>query len=143
LIETAKKPFTEVMKALEGFHKIGIVGCDGCAKVSLTGGADEVALMAKQLKEQGKEIIFVATPELTCNVAKTKLTLDPLKDKIQACDALLVLGCGAAVQITYYVTETLGLTLPLKSGLKCVGHRDTTVPDPVALEQCQECGDYS
>jgi ferredoxin len=141
MIGTAKKPFDEILAALQGFQKIGMVGCDGCAKVCLTGGSDEVAALAQELKAQGKEIVFEASPERTCNMAKAKPILDPLKDQIQASDALLVLGCGGAVQITRYVTETLGLTLPVKTGLNSVGHMDTTVPGTVAVEQCQECGD--
>jgi hypothetical protein len=141
MIGTTKKPFKEVVEALKGFTKVGVVGCDGCAKVCLTGGADEVADLAQQLKTLGKEIVFEATPERTCNVAKAKPILDPLKDKIQASEVLIVLGCGGAVQITRQLTEELGLILPVKTGLNSVGHMDTTVPGQVALEQCQECGD--
>jgi ferredoxin len=141
MIGTAKKPFDEIMAALNGLEKIGVVGCDGCAKVCLTGGSDEVAALARELQAQGKEIVFEASPERTCNMAKSKPVLDPLKDKIAASDALLVLGCGGAVQITRQVTEELGLTLPVKTGLNSVGHMDTTVPGAVAVEQCQECGD--
>jgi hypothetical protein len=141
MIETAQKPFQEVMKALDGFHKIGIVGCDGCAKVCRTGGPDEVAHMAEQLTEQGKKIIFTATPERPCNAAAAKATLEPLKDQIQACDALLILGCGMAMQIIYYVTETLGLALPLKSGLKSLGSLDTPCSGQEGLEQYPEGGD--
>ena len=31
MIGTAKKPFDEILAALKGFQKIGMVGCDGCA----------------------------------------------------------------------------------------------------------------
>ncbi len=141
MIETAKKPFQEVMQLLEGFHKIGIVGCDGCAKVCLTGGSAEVADMAEQLTEQGKKIIFTATPERPCSAAVAKAVLEPLKDQMQACDALLILGCGGAVQIIYYVTATLGLALPLKSGLKSLGPLDPACLGPVSPEQYQEDGD--
>jgi ferredoxin len=141
MIGTAKKPFDEILAALNGLQKIGVVGCDGCAKVCLTGGSDEVAALARELQAQGKEIVFEASPERTCNMAKSKPVLDPLKDKIEAADALLVLGCGGAVQITRQVTEELGLTLPVKTGLNSVGHMDTTVPGALAVEQCQECGD--
>jgi ferredoxin len=141
MIGTAKKPFDEIIEALKGLEKIGVVGCDGCAKACLTGGTNEVAALAQQLKAQGKEIVFEATPERTCNVASSQPVLEPLKDKIQASDALLVLGCGGAVQITRHLTEALGLTIPVKVGLNSVGHLDTMVPGQLALEQCQECGD--
>ena len=62
MIGTTKKPFDEILAALAGVKKIGVVGCDGCAKVCLTGGTDEVAALAQQLKAHGKEIVFEATP---------------------------------------------------------------------------------
>jgi ferredoxin len=141
MIGTAKKPWDEVREALKGARRVAVVGCDGCAKVCLTGGTDEVAAMAKQLQEEGKDIVFEATPERTCNVAKANPVLEPLKDRMQEADAILVLGCGGAVQITRYLTEQYGLNLPVKTGLDSVGHMDTVVAGQVALEQCQECGD--
>ena len=47
MIATAKKPFDEVLAALTGYRRLGLVGCDGCAKVCLTGGSDEVAALAQ------------------------------------------------------------------------------------------------
>jgi ferredoxin len=141
MIATTKKPFAEVLEALAGYRHVGLVGCDGCAKVCLTGGTDEVAAMAQDLKAQGKDIVFEATPERTCNVAKAHPVLEPLKEKIKEADALLVLGCGGAVQITRQLTEEYGFTLPVKTGLNSVGHMDMVIPGQVALEQCQECGD--
>lgn len=141
MIGTAKKPFPEVLEALEGYHRVAVVGCDGCAKVCLTGGTEEVAALAQQLKEQGKDIVFEATPERTCHVAKSHAVLDAFREKMQEAEALIVLGCGGAVQITRQVTEEYGLTLPVKTGLNSIGHMDTIVAGEIALEQCQECGD--
>lgn len=141
MIATAKKPLSEVMAALNGYRRVAVVGCDGCAKVCLTGGSDEVAALAQELKAKGKEIVFEATPERTCNVAKAHPVLEPLKDQMRSAQALLVLGCGGAVQITRYLTEQYGLTIPVKSGLNSIGHMDTIVGGQVALEECQDCGD--
>jgi hypothetical protein len=140
MIGTTKKPLEEILAALEGYQKIAVVGCDGCAKVCLTGGTDEVTDMAVQLIGQGKDVIFEATPERTCNVAKADPVLKPLQGKLKEADAVLVLGCGGAVQITRHLTEVYGLTVPVKTGLDSVGHMDTLVPGQLALEQCQECG---
>ena len=59
MIGTARKPFSEVMGALEAFRKIGVVGCDGCAKACATGGTAQVEEMKKSLAEHGKEVVFV------------------------------------------------------------------------------------
>lgn len=141
MIGTTKKPLEEILAALEGYQKVAVVGCDGCAKVCLTGGTDEVAAMAQELKEQGKEIVFEACPERTCNVVKADPILAPLADRIKEAEALLVLGCGGAVQITRQLTEKYGLTVPVKTGLNSVGHMDTVIGGALAVEQCQECGD--
>jgi len=141
MIGTTKKSIPEVLDALKDHQKVGVVGCDGCAKICLTGGVDEVAELAQQLKQAGKDIVFEATPERTCNVAKSTPVLEPLKDKIAAADALVVLGCGGAVQITRYMTEKLGLNKPVKVGLNSVGHMDTLVPGAVAMEECSDCGE--
>lgn len=141
MIETAKKPFQEVLQALDGFDRIGIVGCDSCAKVCHTGGTDEVACMAEQLREQGKQIIFLATPERPCQLSLTRAVLEPLVEQIKNCEVLLVLGCGAAIQIIYHVTEILGLAVPLKSGLKTIGYVETSSHSDASPPPDQEDGD--
>ncbi len=141
MIGTVKKPLAEIGEALAGYQKIGLVGCDGCAKACHTGGAEEVAAMARELKALGKDIAFEALAERACNVAKAQPALAPLTASLRQADALLVLGCGGAVQLVRHLTELLGVTLPVKAGLNSVGHMDTVLADQVALEQCQECGD--
>jgi hypothetical protein len=81
------------------------------------------------------------------NAYKTEVTssgvpLDDGFDRIfSARDAILVLGCGGAVQIVRQATEQMGMTIPVKIGLDSVGHMDTTIAGAFALEQCQECGE--
>jgi hypothetical protein len=140
MIGTTKKPLEEILQALEGYEKIAVVGCDGCAKVCATGGLDQVKEMAQDLKGKGKNITLEVSPERTCNIMKSREALDTCKDQIAAADAVLVLGCGGAVQIARQTTEEYGLTIPVKVGLDSVGHMDMVVPGTVAMEQCQECG---
>ena len=44
MIGTTKKSFPEVLDALKDHQKVGVVGCDGCAKICLTGGASNLIL---------------------------------------------------------------------------------------------------
>jgi ferredoxin len=141
MIGTTKKPLEEILEILAPYRRVAVVGCDGCAKVCATGGSDEVAELAQKLKEQGKDIVFEATPERTCNVAKSDPVLKPLYEKMQEAEALLVLGCGGAVQITRHMTEAYGFTLPVKVGLNSVGHMDTLIPGQTAMEECSDCGE--
>jgi len=141
MIGTTPKPFEEIQNALKGYEKVAVIGCDGCAKVCMTGGSDQVAEMAQKLKEKGKTVLFALSPERTCYVGKTKVALDPHIDKLKSADAVLILGCGGAVQITRQVLENYHLTIPVKVGLDSVGHMDTLIMGELAIEQCQECGE--
>lgn len=141
MIGTTPKPFEQIVEALKGYEKIAVIGCDGCAKVCMTGGTDQVTAMADRLKESGKTVVLALSPERTCYVGKTKTALDPHLDALKSADAALVLGCGGAVQITRQVTENYGMTVPVKVGLDSVGHMDTIVMGELAIEQCQECGE--
>ncbi len=140
MIGTTKKPFDEILQALQGYEKIAVVGCDGCAKVCNTGGLDQVKELAQDLKKQGKKITLEVSPERTCNIMKSRESLTPCQDQIAAADAVIVLGCGGAVQVARQATEEFGLTIPVKVGLDSVGHMDMVVPGTLAMEQCQECG---
>jgi hypothetical protein len=140
MIGTVKKPLQEVLDALQGHERIAVVGCNGCARVSRTGGEEQVAELAQTLRDHGKETLLEVTPERTCYVQKTRKVLDPLQETLAEADALCVLGCGGAVQITRQVTEGYGLTKPVKVALDSVGHMDTIQIGELAVEQCQECG---
>ena len=141
MIGTIRKPLEEVLDALAGFPKIGVVGCDGCAKACATGGTTQVAEIVDQLKQKGKEIVFDVTPERTCYLNKSRDAFAPHGEDLKKSDALLVLGCGGAVQIIRQLTEEYGMTIPVKSGVDSVGHMDTVIFGEYALEQCRECGE--
>ena len=106
---TTKKPLDEILQALEGYEKIAVVGCDGCAKVCATGGLDQVKELAQNLSGKGKKITLEAKPERTCNIMKSMESLTPCQDQIAAADAVIVLGCGGAVQVARQATENLAL----------------------------------
>ena len=66
MIATTQKPFDEIIETLEGYEKIAVIGCNGCAKVCMTGGDEQVAELAGRLRDQDKEVVLEATPERTC-----------------------------------------------------------------------------
>jgi len=140
MIATARKPVNEVLEALNGAQRIGVVGCDGCAKACDTGGSAQVVEMVRELKEHGKEVVFDVTPERTCYLHKSRDAFATHVADVKGSEALLVLGCGGAVQIIRQLTEEYGVTIPVKSGLDSVGHMDTLVFGELAIEQCRECG---
>jgi hypothetical protein len=141
MIGTANKPEAELMEALGNYKKITVTGCNGCAKVCKTGGEAQVASMAEKLRKKGKDIVLEVTPERTCYINHTLASFEGKEKQLQDSDAVLVLGCGGALQIVRQATEEMGLTIPVKIGLDSVGHMDTIVAGALAIEQCQECGE--
>ena len=140
MIGTVPKPFEEIRTALNGYQKIAVVGCDGCAKACKTGGSEQVTEFAAQLRGEGKAVVLEVTPERTCYTGKTRAALEPHREPLAAAEAVIVMGCGGAVQITRQVLEDYGLQKPVKTALDSVGHMDTLVMGELAVEQCQECG---
>ena len=141
MIGTVQKPMKEILNALGAFGRIGVVGCDGCAKACATGGTAEVEVMVRDLRNNGKDVVFDVTPERTCYLNKSRAAFEPRKEDLNKAEALLVFGCGGAVQIMRQLTEEYGITIPVKSGVDSVGHMDTLIFGELAMEQCRECGE--
>jgi hypothetical protein len=141
MIGTARKPETEILKAVDKYHKIIVAGCNGCAKACKTGGDVQVASMAEQLRKNGKEVVMEVTPERTCYINHTLASFEGKERQLKESEAIVVLGCGGALQVVRQATEEMGLTIPVKIALDSVGHMDTVVAGTLALEQCQECGE--
>lgn len=141
MIGTAKKPEAEILEAIDKYQKIIVAGCNGCAKVCKTGGEAQVADMADHLRKNGKDVILEVTPERTCYINHTLAAFEGKEQQLKESQAILVLGCGGAMQVMRQATEEQGLTIPVKIALDSVGHMDTVVAGTLALEQCQECGE--
>ena len=141
MIGTSNKPEQEVLDAVEGYQKIVVVGCNGCAKVCNTGGEPQVAAMAETMRTNGKDVVLEVTPERTCYINHTLAAFSGKEKELKDADAVLVLGCGGAMQVARQATEDMGLAIPVKIALDSVGHMDTVVAGELALEQCQECGE--
>lgn len=141
MIGTANKPQEEILEAVDNYRKITVAGCNGCAKVCKTGGEAQVAAMSERLRTNGKEVVLEVTPERTCYINHTLSALEGKEEQLKESEAILVLGCGGALQVMRQATEEMGLTIPVKIALDSVGHLDTVVAGRLALEQCQECGE--
>ena len=137
MIGTMTKPKEEILTALGKSRKIVVAGCNGCAKVCNTGGEAQVAAMADSLRKNGKDVVL----ERTCYINHTLKAFAGKEELVRESDAVLVLGCGGAAQVTRQATEEMGLMIPVKIGLNSVGHMDTVVAGTYAVEQCQECGE--
>ena len=56
MILSKQKPLEEILGYLEGESKIFILGCNGCAQASGTGGPVQVAEMKGKLEAAGKKV---------------------------------------------------------------------------------------
>ena len=56
MILSKQKPFEEILSYLDGENNIFILGCNGCAQASGTGGPEQVAEMKSKLEEAGKKV---------------------------------------------------------------------------------------
>ena len=135
---TVQKEFNEIQTMLfkrADLHVV-VIGCDKCAKVSQTGGANEVRKIREDL-HQGKYMILKpdglvdALEEGLCDpeaVTRQLAPLKPFKGQFQ----LLVMACGAALKC---VSDLLP-NVPIVPGLNTLG---PGVRDQLACISCGDC----
>lgn len=137
MIFTQPKPFEEVLKALEPYKKIFIVGCGECATVFKTGGEEQIAEIRSKLEAAGKTITGAVVVESPCHSAKLKLAVAKNMAAYSAAEVIVVAGCGLGTQS---VQEND------RSGRRAFGVNNTLGLSRVdamnrAVECCLGCGD--
>jgi len=141
MIGTEAKPFDEIQRAVEDYSELIIVGCGGCATVCHTGGEPEVTAMARQLADVGKRVLAAVVPERACYIHHLRESLGDVREELAVAQAIVILGCGGAVQTVRQLTEEYGLVKRVVAGLNSMGHMDTLIPDGLWMERCSSCGD--
>ena len=99
MITGEQKPIKEILKIIEPYKKLLILGCGTCVKTCFAGGEDEVAVLASAIrlvfKNTGKKIqIKEFTIERQC---ENEFIQESAVD-VAWSDAVLSLACGAGVQ---------------------------------------------
>ena len=99
MITGEQKPIKEIIKLVEPYKKLLILGCGTCVKTCFAGGEDEVAVLASALrlvfKNTGKKIkINEFTIERQCE----NEFIQESAGEVAQSDAVLSLACGAGVQ---------------------------------------------
>jgi ferredoxin len=94
-----QKPIKEILKIIEPYKNLLILGCGTCVKTCFAGGEDEVAVLASALrlvfKNTGKKIqIKEFTIERQCE----NEFIQESAGEVVWSDAVLSLACGAGVQ---------------------------------------------
>jgi methylenetetrahydrofolate reductase (NADPH) len=98
VIITEKKPFTEVLRNLEGYQKVFLVGCGDCAALAQTGGDKELEALSIKLTQAGKTVLGTLLSEGPCHNLRIKQELRGVSEEVAKAEALIVLSCGAGVQ---------------------------------------------
>jgi hypothetical protein len=134
MILSEQKPFDEIIAYFEKNKNVFIVGCNGCAQSSGSGGPVQVAEMKKKIEEAGKKVTGTKSVEFLCSKALVKSALKGKIDQLKAADAVLVLTCGIGVQCV-----AAAVNKPVYPGCNTVnlgGSRG----EWEGTERCMECG---
>jgi hypothetical protein len=98
MIITEQKLFPEILRSLEKYARVFLVGCGDCATACNTGGQAQLDAMKKSLEEQGKTVTGMCIPDAVCVAAKLKISTAKQMQAMRQADAVLVLACGLGVQ---------------------------------------------
>ena len=137
MIKVKQKPLKEIVQAVEGYDRVLVLGCGGCASVCLGGGQQEVDHLCLELEmvfkqQDRKRYVKGYTIERQCNMAY----IEELASFAGEFDALLSMACGAGTQ---YVAETYPHTpvFPAVNTAAIGIDRDIGVYE----ERCRACGE--
>lgn len=136
MIVADKKPIEEIIKEIESYNRILILGCNECVTVCEAGGKKEVGILASALRmyflNQGKDVkIDEVTLERQCDHEY----LEEIRDRVDKYDAVLSLACGVGVQ---FMAEKYQ-TLPVYPGVNTC-FLGVTEKRGLWTERCQACG---
>ena len=98
MLLSEQKPFEDILGYLEGEQSVFILGCNGCAQSSGSGGPVQVEEMKNRLTEAGKKVTGTKVIDFLCEKALVKSGLRGKIDAVAAADSVLVMTCGVGIQ---------------------------------------------
>jgi len=102
---TRQKSQEEILKLLEGFDRIFIIGCGTCTTMTRTGGRDEVISMRESLQETGKLVTGWTVIPVACD-EMTQIALHENIAAINNARCILVMSCALGVaRIGSYISK--------------------------------------
>ncbi len=135
MILSKQKPWEEILSYLERDNKVFILGCNGCAQASGTGGPTQVAEMAGKLIEAGKKVTGSAVVDFLCEKALVKSKLRNRIEQVDAADSILVMTCGVGVGAG--AASEKKVCHPACDTISLGGSRG----EWTGSERCMECGE--
>ena len=134
MILSEQKPFEEILGFLEGEKSVFVLGCNGCAQSSGSGGPVQVEEMKNRLTEAGKKVTGTKVIDFLCEKALVKSGLRGRVDEVAAADSILVMTCGIGVQAV--AASVNKVCHPACNTVNLGGSRG----EWQGSERCQECG---
>jgi ferredoxin len=136
MIVADKKPIDEIIREIENYGKILILGCNECVTVCEAGGKKEVGVLAAALRmyflNQGKDVkIDEVTLERQCDHEY----LEEIRDSADKYEAIVSLACGVGVQFTAEKYHSM----PVYPGVNTC-FLGVTEKRGLWTERCQACG---
>ena len=110
MIVTKSKPYGWIKKQLKKNNKVGIVGCNSCARMCHTGGLKEIRSLAAKLRKDSFKVVDMDLIGIACDIDQIK------REKLKG-DVTIALCCGAGV----YNLKKLFPKKKIIAGLETVG----------------------
>lgn len=142
-IVTKKKDFKKIVKRLKNSKGVLIIGCEGCAKDSHTGGPDEVAEMKKELEAEQIPAYVLEDPcfYYACWEQTVEDRFNEISTLSETIDSILLLACGTAVSCFNTVLDHHHVKLRLITGTDTlgIGHVPISGSEKVTCWSCGNC----
>jgi hypothetical protein len=134
MILSEQKPMEEILGFIEADRKVFILGCNGCAQSSGSGGPAQVAEMKDRLTAAGKQVTGTKVIDFLCEKALVKSGLRGKVEEVAAADSILVMTCGIGVQSVAAAVNKV--CHPACNTINLGGSRG----EWKGSERCRECG---
>ncbi|MBU0596176.1 methylenetetrahydrofolate reductase C-terminal domain-containing protein [Candidatus Bipolaricaulota bacterium] len=134
MLITVRKPMEEIAGFLEGERSVFLLGCDGCAAASGTGGESEIQELKVELETRGVNVVGTKVIDFLCQKALIRTGLRPFSKVLESADSVLVSTCGIGIQASATV---IGKAVhPACNTISLGGVRGEWQGE----ERCAECG---
>jgi len=134
MLVTKRKPIEEILEFVAGEKAVFLLGCDGCAAASGTGGESEILELEEQLKERGIDVVGRKVIDFLCQKALVRTGLRPYAGALARADSIVVSTCGIGIQATATVADAA--VHPACDTISLGGIRGEWQGE----ERCVECG---